>query len=86
MEVSSALVGMKDQDLQDSGYAKSVYQVEPIHPSQFPQLTTSSVDSQDRVAVPVQHGEAHSEVGILVKVPVAPAIRVGQKGTSVSRN
>ena len=86
MEAYPVLVGMKDQDPQNLDSVKSAYQVDLVHPSPSPQLTTSSVGSMDRVTVPVQHDGAHSEAAIPVKVPFAQATRVVQKGTNASRN
>ena len=77
---------MKDQDPPAPDPVKSAYQVDLVHPSPSPQLTTSSVNSMDRVTVHVQHDGVHSEAAVLVKVPVAQATRVGRKETNVSRN
>jgi len=77
---------MKDQGPQVPGSVKAVYYAGPDHPSQSPQLTRSSVGSKGQVTVPAQHDAVRSGVAILVKVPVAQAIHVGQKETSVSRN
>ena len=77
---------MKDHNPQDPDPAKAAYYAERVHPSPSPQLTKSSVNSKDRVTVPVQHDAVHFEVAILVKVSVVQMIRVGRKETNVFRN
>jgi len=77
---------MKDRDSWGSGPVKSACQAELVRPSPSPQLTTSSVNSKDRVIVPVQNDVVHSEAAILVTVPVAEMIWVVRKETNVSRN
>lgn len=77
---------MEDHNPRDPDSVKAAYYADQVRPSPSPQLTKSFVNSKDRAIVPEQHDVVHSEAAILVKVPVAQAIRVGRKGTNVFRN